>query len=169
MHTARIAIVGGGSSGLYAALLLQQQGIRDYVLLAGGSAALFGFFAVPAHVRKNVSEDQLRTLCRTQFARLFGPQAATPEADFLKGWAQDPYTATPADFESGDHHARPPAVTADTGPWRSRLTGIASEWAPQFPGYLAGAIEAASPGVAALPEVAMRAGDRAASYISSKS
>jgi monoamine oxidase len=33
MQTARIAIVGAGLSGLYAAFLLEQQGIRDYVLL----------------------------------------------------------------------------------------------------------------------------------------
>ena len=33
MHTASIAIVGGGLSGLYAAYLLEQKGIRDCVLL----------------------------------------------------------------------------------------------------------------------------------------
>ena len=33
MQTARIAIVGAGLSGLYAAYLLEQQGIKDYVLL----------------------------------------------------------------------------------------------------------------------------------------
>ena len=31
--TARIAIIGGGLSGLYAAALLEQHGIQDYVLL----------------------------------------------------------------------------------------------------------------------------------------
>ena len=33
MPTARIAIVGAGLSGLYAAYLLEQQGVQDYVLL----------------------------------------------------------------------------------------------------------------------------------------
>ncbi len=33
MHRASIAIVGGGLSGLYAAHLLEQQGLHDYVLL----------------------------------------------------------------------------------------------------------------------------------------
>ena len=33
MQTTRIAIVGAGLSGLYAAYLLEQQGITDYVLL----------------------------------------------------------------------------------------------------------------------------------------
>jgi cation diffusion facilitator CzcD-associated flavoprotein CzcO len=32
-RTARISIVGGGLSGLYAAFLLDQQGIHDWVLL----------------------------------------------------------------------------------------------------------------------------------------
>ena len=35
MHTVRIAVVGGGLSGLYAAYLLERQGITDYVLLEG--------------------------------------------------------------------------------------------------------------------------------------
>ena len=33
MQAARIAIVGAGLAGLYAAFLLEQQGIKDYVLL----------------------------------------------------------------------------------------------------------------------------------------
>lgn len=35
MNTVRIAIVGAGLSGLYAAYLLERQGITDYVLLEG--------------------------------------------------------------------------------------------------------------------------------------
>jgi monoamine oxidase len=46
MHTARIAIVGAGLSGLYAAWLLHRRGIRDYVVLeardaVGGRIASF--------------------------------------------------------------------------------------------------------------------------------
>ncbi|GLZ16495.1 hypothetical protein Bpla01_00250 [Burkholderia plantarii] len=39
------------------------------------------------------------------------------------------------------------------GPWRDRLVGIASEWSASFPGYVAGAVEAACPGVAALAAI----------------
>jgi len=120
--------------------------------MPGGSAALFGFFGVPARVRKGVPEDMLRSHCRAQLARLFGPQAATPRMELIKDWAQDPYTATAADLDSAGHHAEAPAATAPSGPWRGRLIGIASEWSPQFPGYVAGAVEAASLGVQALPE-----------------
>ena len=33
MQTARIAIIGAGLSGLYAAWLLESHGVQDYVLL----------------------------------------------------------------------------------------------------------------------------------------
>lgn len=106
----------------------------------GGSAALFGFFGVPVRVRKNLSEDELRALCRGQLARMFGPLAATPKAEFIKGWALDPYTATVADMDGAGYHAEAPATRATSGPWCGRLIGIGSEWSPQFPGYVAGAM-----------------------------
>jgi monoamine oxidase len=115
-----------------------------------GSAALFGFFGVPANVRRNVSEHVLRAHCRTQLARLFGPLAATPEAEFVKDWARDPYTATADDIDGSSPHLGVAPVNTSPGPWQDRVTGIASEWSQQFPGYVAGAIEAARFGVEAL-------------------
>ena len=120
--------------------------------MPGGSAALFGFFGIPAHVRKNVRDDVLRAHCRAQLVRLFGTQAAAPEAEVIKDWAQDAFTATAADLDDNGHHAQAPDATALSGPWHRRLTGIASEWSRQFSGYVAGAIEAAHAGVQALPE-----------------
>lgn len=118
--------------------------------MPGGSAALFGFFGMSARVRQGVPEEVLRTHCRAQLGRLFGPQAATPKAEFIKDWARDTCTAAAADLDAAGHHAAAPAATASSGPWKGRLTGIASEWSLQFPGYLAGAIEAAHLGVQAL-------------------
>lgn len=118
--------------------------------MPGGRAALFGFFGLPASVRQRAPEDVLRQHCRAQFARLFGPQAATPVADTIKDWAFDPFTATADDLLSGGQHPQAPAPAAASGPWQHCLTGIASEWSPQFPGYVAGAIEAARLGVQAL-------------------
>ena len=123
--------------------------------MPGSSAALFGFFGMPAHVRQSVPEAELKAHCRAQFARLFGSQAATPKAEFVKDWALDPLTATAADLQSTGQHAQAPASTAPSGPWRGRLTGIASEWSPQFPGYVAGAIEAAGWGVEGLHRLAV--------------
>ena len=118
--------------------------------MPGAGAALFGFFGVPATVRKGVPEEVLRAHCRAQFARLFGEAAASPRADFIKDWAADPWTATPADQDGPGQHGVAPPCSVTEGPWRGRLTGIASEWSPRFPGYVAGAVEAAALGVKAL-------------------
>jgi len=115
-----------------------------------GSAALFGFLGVPVQVRRNLSDDVLRAHCRAQLARMFGARAAAPKADYIKDWACDPYTAVDLDLSPGaSHHAAPPPRAA-SGPWQHFLTGIASEWSPQFPGYVAGAVEAAELGVRTL-------------------
>jgi len=118
--------------------------------MPGGSAALFGFFGLPAHIRQGLEEDVLRSHCRAQLARLFGPQAGAPRAEFIKDWASDPCTTTEADLDASGQHAQAPAAAPTSGLWSGRLTGIASEWSPQFPGYLAGAIEGARLGTAAL-------------------
>jgi len=134
----------------------------------GGHAALFGFLGMPAQTRKSIPDDRLRLHCRVQMARLFGPRAATPAVDFIKDWAQDSCTATAADRQPAAQHAAAPTATAATGPWHERLTGIASEWSPGFPGYLAGAVEAADLGVQALPEFRRHVDARSASPVSSR-
>lgn len=118
--------------------------------MPGGSAALFGFFGVPASVRLEVSEKTLRAHCRAQLARLFGPKAADPKVEFIKDWAREPYTATTADLTANTAHTVAPETTCASGPWAGYLTGIGSEWSRQFPGYVAGAIDAASQAVTGL-------------------
>ena len=113
----------------------------------GGGGALFGFFAIPASIRASVPGKVLRAHCRAQLARLFGPQAARPTADFIKDWALDPYTASAADLEGVADHAAAPEAATGAAPWAGRVTGIGSEWSPQFPGYLAGAIDATDRGL----------------------
>jgi monoamine oxidase len=117
------------------------------VSMPGGHAALFGFLGVPARVRRDVADDLLRAHCRAQLRRLFGDRAATPVAEAIKDWATDPLTATDDDQDATDRHAEAPPMAADAGAWRGRLTGIGSEWSPEFPGYLAGAVDAAARGV----------------------
>ncbi|MFA9216141.1 MAG: flavin monoamine oxidase family protein [Sphingomonadaceae bacterium] len=112
-----------------------------------GTAALFGFFRIPAQVRRRVPDEELRAQCRAQLGRLFGSAAASPVDDVIKDWSTDVYTATAQDLLDGGQHAAAPKVSAASGPWHACLTGIASEWSPQFPGYVAGAIEAAERGV----------------------
>ncbi|UEP32874.1 MULTISPECIES: flavin monoamine oxidase family protein [unclassified Burkholderia] len=124
--------------------------------MEGGAAALFGFFGIPASVRARVPDDVLRAHCRTQLARLFGSPAALPEADFIKDWSRDAHTATPDDRDGDAGHPTPPAPGAPSGPWHGRLTGIASEWSRAFPGYVAGAVDAAAHGIRLLESFGMQ-------------
>ncbi|MBB3106161.1 monoamine oxidase [Psychrobacter luti] len=120
--------------------------------VADGSGALFGFIGVPAAARQSVSTEVLKAHCRTQLVRLFGEQADAPKAEYLKDWAQELFTATVADANSDVQHAAAPMSKALSGIWANGLIGIGSEWSAQFPGYIAGAIDAASIGVKNLPE-----------------
>lgn len=117
------------------------------ISMPGGHAALFGFLGVPAQVRHEVSNEVLRMHCRAQLARLFGERAGAPVGDALKDWATDPLTATEEDQDAAGHYAAAPPSSADHGAWQARLIGIGSEWSPQFPGYLAGAVDAVERGL----------------------
>jgi monoamine oxidase len=117
------------------------------VSMPGGHAALFGFLGVPSRVRRQVTDEVLRAHCRAQLARLFGKRAGTPVGDALKDWAADPLTATDDDQDAAGQHASAPSRSADEGAWQGRLVGIGSEWSLQFPGYLAGAVDAAERGL----------------------
>lgn len=117
--------------------------------LPDGHAGLFGFVGVPARVRQGVAEQVLKAHCRAQLGRLFGAAALAPLAEMFKDWAADPFTTTDADLQGSGEHPHPPASAADEGPWRGRLRGIGSEWSARFPGYLAGAVDAARQGVQA--------------------
>ncbi|MEO9273238.1 FAD-dependent oxidoreductase [Marinomonas sp. 5E14-1] len=117
--------------------------------MPNGSAALFGFLGVPATVRQQVTHDELKSHCLNQLTRLFGEQATNPKLTVLKDWAQDQYTATQLDFNNINEHGRAPETTANSGSWAGKIIGVGSEWSAQFPGYVAGAIEAASEGVKA--------------------
>lgn len=88
----------------------------------GGNGALFGFIGVPASVRQSVSEDVLKAHCRAQLVRLFGEQADTPKAEYLKDWSQDKFTATTADASSDGQRTVAPASKAISGVWSDCLT-----------------------------------------------
>ena len=115
--------------------------------MPGGSAALFGFFGIPARTRKRVPQQELLLHCRAQFKRMFGAEAERPKAELIKDWATDPLTATAVDLDGTAGHGAAPKATVASGPWHGRLAGIASEWSARFPGYLAGAVDAATIGV----------------------
>lgn len=115
-----------------------------------GGAALFGFFRIPAQVRRRAGDDVLRDQCRAQLGRLFGPQAAAPVTDVIQDWAFDTLTAAAHDQIAEGHHPVTPDALIAEGDWHGCLQGIASEWSRLFPGYLAGAVDAADRAVRSL-------------------
>lgn len=111
------------------------------------TAALFGFLHLPALGRQALSERKLKQMCRAQLVRMFGPEAANVQYEFLKDWAVDRFVATSADLNNYPGHPFAPPSSVSAGVWRRKLTGISSEWSRLLPGYIAGAIDAAANGV----------------------
>jgi len=110
---------------------------------ASGHAALFGFLGVGADQRATLGEEALTRACLDQLARLFGAEARHARATLFKDWAADPLTATAADRVATGHAAPDPAPWV-SGPWQARLALGGSETSPSEPGYLAGAVVAAT-------------------------
>ena len=110
---------------------------------ASGRAALFGFVGIPAAQRAQAGRDRIVAASIAQLGQLFGPRALAPQATLYHDWASDPLTATAQDRTAGDHPFG--GLRGWSGAiWRDRLTLAGSEVAAQNPGYLAGAIEAAT-------------------------
>lgn len=108
----------------------------------GAEAALFGFIGIDAKTRHKMNSDQLTQLCRHQLVRLFGDSARNIKADHLKDWSKDLFTATSLDLDPSQGHSLAPTSMIMQGMWQDRIVGIGSEWSRQFPGYLAGSIDA---------------------------
>ncbi len=116
--------------------------IHDAGDAEGHLAALFGFVGVPAAWRQRMGRQALIDAAMAQLARLFGPEALAPQAVYLQDWAQEAETATPADAQPGGEHPVP-ISTALPAPWQGCVHLAGTEFAPDFPGYLEGAVCAA--------------------------
>lgn len=136
-----------GLSGMAQSLVGPLSEIHDATTVSG-RAALFGFVGVPHVRRRQAGRDLLIEASVAQLTRLFGPEAATPQATLLKDWGEDALTATPEDASAGGH-PMPSSSPWVSGPWADRLTLIGSETSRTEPGYLAGAVEAATRGLSA--------------------
>jgi monoamine oxidase len=122
--------------------------MHDASPASGGPFALFGFIGIPPQGREDA--DALRRRISEQLGRLFGPQAAAPAQLFLKDWAFDPHTATQADSAPLYAHPVYCPLPGLGDPWEGLLHFAGTEVAPQFGGYVEGALEAAERAVAAL-------------------
>jgi monoamine oxidase len=116
--------------------------IHDASPKSGGPAALFGFVGVSCQGRQGRA-DELIAASRAQLVRLFGPGAAEPRQIKLADWAMISETATLQDHEPLMHHPAygMPAVLRDLRKGALMLAG--SEVAPEFGGFLEGALASA--------------------------
>ncbi len=115
--------------------------IHDASPDVGGPYALFGFVGIPPQARQD--EVALRAAILAQLARLFGPDAQEPEALYLKDWAFEAHTAVAADqhpLRAHPTYGRPDSLN---GLWQDRLIFAGTENAPEFGGYLEGALASA--------------------------
>lgn len=131
--------------------------VHDASDAEGRQAALFGFVGVPVAWRRRIGRRALIDASVAQLGRLFGVQALTPQAVHLQDWAEDAETATPADASPASAHPAPMS-TALPAPWRDRIHLAGSEFAPDFPGYLEGAVLAAERAVDGL-QAQLRSGN----------
>jgi monoamine oxidase len=123
--------------------------VHDASDAEGRHAALFGFVGVPVAWRRRMGRQALIDASVAQLGRLFGTPALAPQAVHLQDWAEDAETATPADASPAAAHPAPMSTTLPA-PWRDRIHLAGSEFAPDFPGYLEGAVLAAERAVDAL-------------------
>ncbi|EEE35924.1 amine oxidase family, flavin-containing [Rhodobacteraceae bacterium KLH11] len=115
--------------------------IHDASPANGGPYALFGFIGLPPQARQD--EQRLRQAVQEQLVRLFGPDAEAPKALLLKDWAFDPCTSVVADQQPVYAHPQYGLPQAMANIWGNQLIFSGTEVAPQFGGYLEGALEAA--------------------------
>ena len=115
--------------------------IHDASLSAASEAALFGFFGWDAGHRE-IHRATLQDQVVVQLRRLFGSAAGAPRDVIIQDWATEPLTSTAADgLTIGAHPDYRPIPLPE--PWNKRLALCGSEAAPEFGGYLEGALASA--------------------------
>lgn len=122
--------------------------IHDASPATGGPYALFGFIGVVPQARSD--QQILRQQIQAQLIRLFGSEAGKPRELYLKDWAYDRFTATELDTQVSHAHPQYGLHRALDGLWGGDLILAGTEVAPQFGGYLEGALEASELALARL-------------------
>ncbi|ANU25807.1 flavin monoamine oxidase family protein [Planococcus versutus] len=112
-----------------------------------GPGALFGFFGMPAAVRQELGEDQLKEMVIDQLVRLFGPEAKNVRSIFYKDWSNDAETAVEDDsipLMDFPAYGKPPQWEE----WQDKILFAGTETSTQFGGHLEGALQSAEQAVA---------------------
>lgn len=121
----------------------------DPATSGNSEGAIFGFLGVPAEARKGKRDDIIQA-CKNQMITLFGQKAAHPTDVFYEDWSEDPFTATDADANGPQTHPHYHSIPVRDEAWKDRLIISSTETAPQFGGFIEGALEAAENVVAGL-------------------
>ena len=108
----------------------------------GKCAALSGFFALPAGIRRQYPND-LEALILDQLVRLFGQAAARPLEVIIKDWFDEPLTSVAADEFPPAAHPQYGHPWLQLDHWNNKLYFSGTETAQEFGGYLEGALESA--------------------------
>ncbi|MFT9846997.1 flavin monoamine oxidase family protein [Aneurinibacillus sp. REN35] len=134
-----------GLSGLVSSWVGPLQEIHD-ASPDTGSGALFGFFGIPAKVRRELGEDTILKMVIDQLVRLFGPSAQNASAILYKDWAKDSETAVEEDLDplkNYPSYGQPPIV----GVWGKKIIFAGTETNSQYGGHLEGALQSAEQAV----------------------
>ena len=117
--------------------------IHDASDYQANKGALFGFLGVPAKARKG-QEAQIEQACLQQLEQIFGPRAASPIRTFYQDWATEPLSAAAlSDAQPLTHHPHYGKPEDLAHVWGGQLILTGTELAPDFGGYLEGALAAA--------------------------
>ncbi|MGG3801694.1 flavin monoamine oxidase family protein [Metabacillus fastidiosus] len=111
-----------------------------------GSGALFGFFGIPAKMRRELGKDKVSKLVIDQLVRLYGTSAQNVSAILYKDWSKDSETAVEEDFDplrDFPSYGQPPTA----GVWEKKIIFAGTETNSQFGGHLEGALQSAEQAV----------------------
>lgn len=107
-----------------------------------GYGALFGFFGIPAKLRRQLEEENVRNHVISQLTHLFGSSAEKPISLLHKDWAIDSDTAVRADTEPlGEfpNYSYPYGLDM----WEGHIIFAGTETSSRHGGHLEGALRSA--------------------------
>jgi monoamine oxidase len=111
-----------------------------------GSGALFGFFGMPAKMRRELGEDKIFKLVIDQLVRLFGTPAKNVSSILYKDWSRDFETAVEEDLNplrDFPVYGKP----SQGGIWEKKIIFAGTETNSQYGGHLEGALQSAEQAV----------------------
>lgn len=117
--------------------------VHDASPNGAATGALFGFIGLTAAERQELGKNAIIAACVAQLTSLFGPEAGAPVEVFLQDWADEPFTATQADWDPPGAHPEYRAPPEVVSPSDDRILFAGTELSPREGGFLEGAVASA--------------------------